>query len=58
MWRLLKCRARLAQLVERQPFKLVVVGSSPTVGEDFVYVLNSNTIGSVTTSVIHTGPVA
>ena len=24
--------ARLAQLVERQPFKLVVVGSSPTVG--------------------------
>ena len=28
------CRpaARLAQLVERQPFKLVVVGSSPTVG--------------------------
>ena len=26
-------RARLAQLVERQPFKLVVVGSSPTVGD-------------------------
>ena len=26
------CLARLAQLVERQPFKLVVVGSSPTVG--------------------------
>ena len=25
-------RARLAQSVERQPFKLVVVGSSPTVG--------------------------
>ena len=25
--------ARLAQLVERQPFKLVVVGSSPTVGD-------------------------
>ena len=25
--------ARLAQSVERQPFKLVVVGSSPTVGE-------------------------
>ena len=25
-------KARLAQLVERQPFKLVVVGSSPTVG--------------------------
>ena len=24
--------ARLAQSVERQPFKLVVVGSSPTVG--------------------------
>ena len=24
--------ARLAQLVERKPFKLVVVGSSPTVG--------------------------
>ena len=28
--------ARLAQSVERQPFKLVVVGSSPTVGV-FVY---------------------
>ena len=28
-------RARLAQLVERQPFKLVVVGSSPTVGMRF-----------------------
>ncbi len=28
-----KLMARLAQLVERQPFKLVVVGSSPTVGE-------------------------
>ena len=27
--------ARLAQLVERQPFKLVVVGSSPTVGALF-----------------------
>ena len=27
--------ARLAQLVERQPFKLVVVGSSPTVGAIF-----------------------
>ena len=27
--------ARLAQSVERQPFKLVVVGSSPTVGEIF-----------------------
>jgi hypothetical protein len=27
-----RSRARLAQLVERQPFKLVVVGSSPTVG--------------------------
>ena len=25
-------QARLAQSVERQPFKLVVVGSSPTVG--------------------------
>ena len=25
--------ARLAQSVERQPFKLVVVGSSPTSGE-------------------------
>ena len=25
--------ARLAQSVERQPFKLVVVGSSPTVGD-------------------------
>ena len=25
-------KARLAQSVERQPFKLVVVGSSPTVG--------------------------
>ena len=30
--------ARLAQSVERQPFKLVVVGSSPTVGDIF-YVL-------------------
>ena len=29
---LTRTRARLAQLVERQPFKLVVVGSSPTVG--------------------------
>ena len=29
---LLKTAARLAQSVERQPFKLVVVGSSPTVG--------------------------
>ena len=29
----LTTKARLAQLVERQPFKLVVVGSSPTVGE-------------------------
>ena len=29
------CLARLAQLVERQPFKLVVVGSSPTVGSLF-----------------------
>ena len=29
-------RARLAQSVERQPFKLVVVGSSPTVGVLFV----------------------
>ena len=27
--------ARLAQSVERQPFKLVVVGSSPTVGAFF-----------------------
>ena len=27
--------ARLAQSVERQPFKLVVVGSSPTVGACF-----------------------
>ena len=27
-----KILARLAQLVERKPFKLVVVGSSPTVG--------------------------
>ena len=28
----IRCVARLAQSVERQPFKLVVVGSSPTVG--------------------------
>ena len=28
----LESKARLAQSVERQPFKLVVVGSSPTVG--------------------------
>ena len=27
---------RLAQLVERQTFNLVVVGSSPTVGTSFV----------------------
>ena len=30
--------ARLAQSVERQPFKLVVVGSSPTVGVTLVLV--------------------
>ena len=35
--RLLVSHARLAQLVERQPFKLVVVGSSPTVGVSFIY---------------------
>ena len=29
----MKLKARLAQSVERQPFKLVVVGSSPTSGE-------------------------
>ena len=29
----------LAQLVERQPFKLVVVGSSPTVGDFFKFQL-------------------
>jgi hypothetical protein len=27
--------ARLAQSVERQPFKLVVVGSNPTVGKEY-----------------------
>ena len=32
--------ARLAQSVERQPFKLVVVGSSPTVG-DFSFYVNT-----------------
>ena len=36
--------ARLAQSVERQPFKLVVVGSSPTVG---ILVLRFFTTGSV-----------
>ena len=30
--------SRLAQLVERQTFNLVVVGSSPTVGADFLLV--------------------
>ena len=35
--RILLTVARLAQLVERQPFKLVVVGSSPTVGEFSVF---------------------
>ena len=41
--------ARLAQSVERQPFKLVVVGSSPTVGKSSFFFLqirvqrNSNT---------------
>ena len=35
--RLLVSHARLAQLVERQPFKLVVVGSSPTVGVSFIF---------------------
>ena len=41
-----KCRrsagdARLAQSVERQPFKLVVVGSSPTVGVSSLSVLQA-----------------
>ena len=36
---LLLSLARLAQSVERQPFKLVVVGSSPTVGVSFILVL-------------------
>ena len=32
-WHYFVVIARLAQSVERQPFKLVVVGSSPTVGD-------------------------
>ncbi len=36
--------ARLAQSVERQPFKLVVVGSSPTVGI-FGFVMNLHATG-------------
>jgi hypothetical protein len=34
-----RAAARLAQSVERQPFKLVVVGSSPTVGDFRMYFL-------------------
>ena len=37
----LRVEARLAQSVERQPFKLVVVGSSPTSGEGMVDALKS-----------------
>ena len=35
VWRI-GCTARLAQLVERKALNLVVVGSSPTVGEVFI----------------------
>ena len=57
------CLARLAQLVERQPFKLVVVGSSPTVGSVvFLFVLLLGRFGGVCRHVIavcrYAGPVA
>ena len=33
----MRATARLAQLVERKALNLVVVGSSPTVGESLIY---------------------
>ena len=39
LWLFVVCSACLAQLVERKTLNLVVVGSSPTVGTAFAFVL-------------------
>ena len=50
--RLLVSHARLAQLVERQPFKLVVVGSSPTVGASLPRIMGAGFDTTGTTCIV------